>query len=72
MSHFTKIVASCAVALGTVALVGCDETVKKDETVRTNSDGSQTKKMEETVKESDGTMKTESSTVKIPASQAMK
>lgn len=69
MSGLIRFGAACAVTISSAALVGCDETVKKDETVRTNSDGSQTKKMEETVKEADGTLKTESSTVKVPASQ---
>ena len=72
MKTFVKFGAACAVAVGSCAMVGCDETVKKDETVRTNSDGSQTKKMEETTKSPDGTMKTETSTEKVPASQAMK
>jgi hypothetical protein len=64
-----KIGAACALTLGSAAFVGCDETVKKEETVKTNSDGSQTKEMEKTVKEADGTIKTEMSKEKIPASQ---
>ena len=59
MNGIIKFGTACALTFGSAALVGCVETVKKDETVRTNSDGSQTKTVEETVKEADGTLKTE-------------
>ena len=41
--------------LGVPMLVGCDRTIAKDETVKTNSDGSQTTSDKTVTKNADGT-----------------
>ena len=58
-----------AIAMSSAALIGCDETVKKDETVRTNPDGSKVEKSMEVQKEDDGTMTKTTETTMTPASQ---
>lgn len=48
--------ALAALAVGAPALVGCDKTLSKSETVTTRSDGTQIKKTDTVKQQADGTV----------------
>lgn len=69
MKKICKLALMGVMAVGPMAMVGCDDTVSKKEDMKVNSDGS-TKTETETVKKgADGSIKTEKTMEKTPATQ---
>lgn len=69
MKTFCRVSLIGAAALGSAALVGCDDTVSKSEETKMNADGSTMKQSETVKKDDDGGMTVEKSMEKTPATQ---
>ena len=69
MKTFCRLSLMGALAIGSAGLVGCDETVKKSEETKVNSDGSTRKEVETVKTDGDGGTKTEHTVEKTPATQ---
>jgi hypothetical protein len=70
MKTLCKFALISSLAVGGVGFaVGCDDTVSKHEETKMNSDGSSKKETETVKQSSDGTVKTEKTMEKTPATQ---
>jgi hypothetical protein len=67
MKTFCKLSLISVMALGPMALVGCDETVSKKEETKVNADGSTRTETETVKKGEDGSTKVEKTLEKTPA-----
>lgn len=70
MKTFCKLSLIGLMAIGSTALVGCDETVSKKEEAEVNSDGSTKTQTEIVKKDADGGVKTEKTVEKTPPTEA--
>ena len=67
MKKFCKLSLIAVMTVGPMAMVGCDDTVSKKEDMKVNSDGSTMKTTETVKKADDGSMKSEKTMEKTPA-----